>query len=236
MNEITVGIAAGRKYENYLNWILHGGNVKVIKLGFEEDNFDEINKCDGVILTGGEDVHPKFYNKPEYVSQYNLEDIDEARDEFELRILGHAEQQGLPLLGICRGLQIANVYFGGTLIPDIPSYGKPHHTKYEEGNDRHHQIMVMENSLLKDIAHVSKGEVNSAHHQSVDKEGRGLVISAQSEDGIIEAMERNDGKTDPFLLLVQWHPERMRDQLSPFSKNIRDRFLKACSQGMKITF
>ena len=97
-----------------------------------------------------------------------------------------------------------------------------------QGKDRYHQITVAEHSLLRDITHVLEGEVNSAHHQSVNKEGSGLVISAQSEDGIMEAMERKDGKADPFLLLVQWHPERMRDPLSPFSKNIGERFLKEC--------
>ena len=230
MKEITVGIAAGRKYENYHRWISRDGNVKVIQLDFAEDNVAEVNQCHGVLLTGGEDVHPRFYNKPEYVTQYDLDDINEERDEFELKILEKVQHQGLPLLGICRGLQITNVYFGGTLIPDIPSFGKPHHTKYEEGKDRYHQIEVTDGSLLKSMAGVSEGEINSAHHQSVDLVGKGLVGCAQSPDGIIEAMERKAvGKPEPFLLLVQWHPERMNDQQNPFSKNVRERFLKECS-------
>lgn len=225
MTEIVIGIAAGRKYENYLNWISKDTRVKVVKLGHEDQNFESIAQCDGVVLCGGEDVHPRYYHQKEYVGQYHLDDIDPLRDEFEMEILSYTQQNHLPLLGICRGLQITNVFFGGKLIPDIPSFGKPDHTKYKEGKDRYHTINVKKGSLLNSIAGVEVGEINSAHHQSVDTVGEGLVVNALSPDGIVEGLERTLKEGQSYLLLVQWHPERMIDQESVFSKNIRENFL-----------
>lgn len=227
MKKIVVGIAAGRKYENYLKWIMQTSDIEVINLSHSNNDFEVVNRCNGIVLSGGEDIHPRFYKKQEYVEKYHLDDIDEARDEFELKIISYTQQHQVPVLGVCRGLQIVNVFFGGTLIPDIPSFGKPDHTKYEEGKDRYHTINVVERTFLETITGVLKGEVNSAHHQSVDKVGNGLVVDAVSGDGIIEGMERKDRGAGPFLLLVQWHPERMTDRQSVFSKNIRDSFLKS---------
>ena len=227
MKRIVAGIAAGRKYENYFNWIAQISDIEIIKLDHGSGNFDSLKKCEGVVLSGGEDVHPRFYNKPEYVEKYNLDDLDEARDEFELKILSYAQQNQMPVLGICRGLQIANVFYGGTLVPDIPSFGKPDHTKYGEGRDRYHSIHVIKKSLLETIAGVGNGDVNSAHHQCVDRLGNGLIADAFSDDGIIEGIERKEINGNPFMLLVQWHPERMADRQSVFSKNIRDSFVKS---------
>jgi putative glutamine amidotransferase len=226
MKKIVVGIVAGRKYENYVKWIKQVPEVEIIKLSHPDNNAAFVRKCNGIVLTGGEDVHPSFYRKPEYTEQFHLDDFDIARDEFELEVLANVQHHQLPLLGICRGLQITNVFFGGTLLPDIPSFGKPDHTKYEEGRDRYHSVKTEKNSLLSSIAGES-GEVNSAHHQSVDLVGDGLMVNAISTDGIIEGVERKEKKRNPFLLLVQWHPERMVDQENPLSKNIRDTFIES---------
>jgi putative glutamine amidotransferase len=223
----VIGIAAGRRYENYLNWLRQDPDVKVIKLSHEDHNFDQLKQCDALVLSGGEDVHPRFYGKPEYVSQYHLDDLDEARDEFEMGALEFAGRHGMPVLGICRGLQLANAFFKGTLIPDIPSFGKPDHTKFGEGKDRYHAISVAAGTLLENITGANHGEVNSAHHQSVDSVAPGFVVNAVSADGIVEGLERQDAGHHSFILLVQWHPERMKDQASAFSKNIRERFLSS---------
>jgi putative glutamine amidotransferase len=227
VNEKTIiGITDCSKYPNYEKWILNEPGVAVVKLGHALNNFEEIKKCNAIVLTGGEDIHPRFYNRPEYLKFCEQDNIDERRDEFEWKVLEYTQQNQLPVLGICRGLQITNVFFGGTLIPDIPSAGKPDHSKIK-GVDRYHAVNIEASSLLKKIAGAGEGEVNSAHHQGADRVGEGLRVSAVSADGIVEGLEwqRTDGKS--FLLLVQWHPERMTNQESPLVKNIKLSFLKS---------
>lgn len=223
---MTIGVLDCSKYDAYANWIAMDAKVEVVKLGYALDNFSDIHKCDGILLTGGEDVHPKFYNKMEYLPLCHQYDMDERRDEFELKVIDYTQKNQLPLLGICRGLQITNVYFGGTLIPDIPTNGTPDHSKLND-TDRYHQINTNAGSQLFDIVGKEEGEVNSAHHQSADRIGTGLKVSATSSDGIIEALEREQPDGKSFLMLVQWHPERMIDQQSPFTKKIKQGFLES---------
>lgn len=224
-SKLVIGIADCGKYANYEKWMLEEPGVAVIRLGHKQNNFDEITKCDGILLTGGEDVHPKHYNRPELLTYCNQEDMDEERDALELRIMDYSQQHSVPVLGICRGMQIANVFFGGTLIPDIPSFGKSDHAKVN-GLDRYHLVEVQKNSLLASITGLREGEVNSAHHQGADRVGDGLAVNAVSEDGIVEGLERKDREGKSFLLLVQWHPERMRDQESALTKRVRSAFVE----------
>lgn len=220
---ITIGITDCSKFTNYERWITSEQGVDVIKLGYTDNNFKEIQKCDGIILSGGEDVHPRFYNRNEYLMYCH--EIDERRDDFEWKVLEYTEEKKLPLLGICRGLQMANVFFGGTLIPDIPAFGKFNHAKIHD-KDRNHTIQIDENSELRAIGGWDKGDVNSAHHQSADLIGKGLVANAMSPDGIIEGLERQNNEGKPYLMLVQWHPERMFDQHNPFAYNIKNSFIR----------
>lgn len=234
MKEVVIGITDCSKYPAYEKWIISEPGVKVIKLSYRANNLDDVQNCDGLLFTGGEDVHPRFYSKPEYLPMCDQKAIDEKRDEFEMNVMQYGLEEQLPLLGICRGLQIANVFYGGTLIPDIPSSGKSNHSKIEEGNDRYHPVLVDPNSLLKKIVGIERGEVNSAHHQSADIIGNGLVVNAISEDGVIEGLERKEPAGKPFLLLVQWHPERIRMPESVFSKNIKESFLAAVRDAGKV--
>ncbi len=226
MKKIVIGITDCSKYKNYEHWFHDDENVEVIKLSYHENNFDEIEKCNGIVFTGGEDVNPRLYNQPEFLMYCNPKDIDEKRDEFEWKIMQHTEENQRPLLGICRGLQFVNVFFGGTLVPDIAAFGKFNHSKFKGGADRIHNVEVDSNSLLYKIVGQHTGEINSAHHQSADMPGFGLVVNALSPDGIIEGMERKEPEVKSFLLLVQWHPERMADLEDIFSKNIKQNFLK----------
>ncbi len=225
MSKVIIGVTDCSKYDNYANWISKDEKVETIKLGYRLNNFDDIKKCHGIVLTGGEDVHPQFYNKPEYLELCYADDMDESRDEFELKVLAFTHENKIPLLGICRGLQIANVFFGGTLIPDIPTFGKFNHSK-REGNDTYHNINIDENSKLFEIIDSGTGEINSAHHQSADRVGKGLVANAFSMDGVIEGLERMDSSEKSYLSLVQWHPERMRDQENTLTANIKREFLE----------
>lgn len=226
MAKISIGVTDCSKYSSYAKWIVGESDVEAIRLGYKENNLHEIERCHGILLTGGEDVHPRFYNKLDYLPYCYATDIDEKRDEFEFQILKYAQEKSLPLLGICRGLQIANVFFGGTLIPDLPSFGKFNHSKVS-GYDLYHTVQVDSNSTLQKITHTTAGEVNSAHHQSAEVIGKGLVANAVSMEGVIEGLEWLHPERKPFLQLVQWHPERMRDQQSAFTKNVRMSFLEA---------
>jgi len=225
MKKITIGISEGSKHSNYENWIKDEPDVEIITLSYNKNNFSDIEKCDGIILSGGCDINPRLYNQPDFLTYVNPKDIDEKRDEFEWKIMQHTEETQKPLLGICRGLQFVNVYFGGTLVPDIPAFGKFNHGKFKEGEDREHLVDIDTNSALHKIIGEHSGTINSAHHQSVDMPGFGLVANALSPDGIIEGMERREPEGKSFIMLVQWHPERMANQESIFTKNIKHSFL-----------
>src|ERR1017187_1567836 len=233
MKNSIIGISEGTRYYNYEKWFHNEPGVMIIKLGYQLNNFDEIEKCNGIILSGGHDLNPRLYNQPEFLSYIDPKDIDERRDEFEWKILQHTEVNQKPLLGICRGLQFVNVYFGGTLVPDIPAFGKYNHSKLNAETDREHIVDIDPNSALFKVIGKEKGTVNSAHHQSVDMPGFGLVVNALSPDGIVEGMERRNPEGSSYLMLVQWHPERMADMESVFTKNIKQSFLDAVRQTVQ---
>lgn len=227
MKSLTIGLTDCSKYDLYNNWILnYHPEVKTLRLSWKDDSFSQINACHGIVLTGGEDVHPRFYHRPEWLQYCYAGDVSEERDELEWKVLEYSQNEELPVLGICRGLQIANVFFGGTLIPDIPTWGKFDHSKLPDDTDRYHIVKVDPASALFGLVQEKEGLINSNHHQSVGKVGNGLIVSALSEDGVVEALERRGA--GPYLSLVQWHPERMNDPESPFVKNIRRAFFEAC--------
>lgn len=230
--KITIGITdCGEKHPIYEKWILcQNDDIQIIKLGYKENNLDKISQCDGVLLTGGEDVHPRFYNKPENLALCNPDFIDEQRDEFEWQVCEYVFENKVPLLGICRGLQFANVFLGGTLIGDIPGIGKNNHSKYYESKDRYHQIAVVPDSDLAKIAGTTAGEINSAHHQSVDIPAETLAVNSLSEDGVVEGLEWKT-PNDHSLTLVQWHPERIEDFQNPFNNRIREVFIQAAERN-----
>ncbi|SEL58379.1 gamma-glutamyl-gamma-aminobutyrate hydrolase family protein [Parapedobacter koreensis] len=226
MSKLTIGMTDGRMYAGYAEWVAGvRDDVVIMPLSYTRDNLMDVNRCHGVVFTGGEDVHPSRYGKPEFLEYCVPADFDERRDEFELELMHQVQAKQLPVLGICRGLQLANVYFGGTLIPDIPTWGKFNHAKLPGGGERDHAIRVDPHSLLFAITGHKDGWVNSLHHQSADRIGEGLAAAALSDDGIVEALERKETGMDPFLLLVQWHPERMDDARNPFMGAIRERFI-----------
>jgi len=228
MNTITIGVTDCSKYDNYARWIqAYGKEIQILKLSEKVNNWQEAERCQGILFTGGEDVHPRYYHKPEYLKYCHLDDVNEERDDFEFRLMEYTERNHIPVLGICRGLQVYNVFMGGTLIPDIPSWGKPTHAKLHDGSDRYHRIKVVADSWLGSLTGQSLGEVNSNHHQSIDTVGKGLVVSAFSEDGIVEAIDRENLQGKGFMCMVQWHPERMDNQQSPFVHAIRETFINA---------
>jgi putative glutamine amidotransferase len=228
---MRIGITDCGKFENYRRWIAMEPGIEVVKLSFHDQNAAEVESCDGILFSGGEDVHPSLYGKPELVQEYGLKEIIPARDQFEYEVIEKALEGKKPVLGICRGMQLINVYLGGTLSPDIPTLSQSSAHGKISGQDQTHDIQVENLSMLHHISGREMGQVNSAHHQGVDKPAGNLKISAFGESSIIEAMEWKDPSNKSWLLLVQWHPERMQDPSSPFSGNLKHAFLKAVKTG-----
>lgn len=221
---IRIGITeTATNYAFYPEWIKGGNeNIEIVELSFTRGNVQDVNQCDGIVFSGGVDIHPGFH-----CSNYSLhypfapDEFSVKRDEFELSVLEKALGLKIPVLGICRGLQLINSYFGGSLNLDN---GELNATHKKDSKDKKHPVQVESKTLLHSIVKTTKGTINSAHHQSINKLGEGLKVSARAEDGIIEAIEYATPKSH-FLLAVQWHPERIEDTESPFSQNIREAFL-----------
>jgi putative glutamine amidotransferase len=155
----------------------------------------------GLLLLGGTDVNPKRYGE---TARPETDEPDDQRDEVELRLIDTAIERDIPILAICRGLQILNVYHGGTLIQHL-SPAEPHDMEMEDKATPVHEVAIEANTRLAQIAETNRWRVNSRHHQAAEKIGTHLRVSARAvEDGAIEALER-PGKR--FVLAVQWHPE-----------------------------
>jgi len=178
----------------------------------------------GIILSGGPDVHPRNYGEEPVEG---LEEIDEALDRFELQVAAIALQRRLPLLAICRGIQVLNVSLGGTLYQDIASQvpGSICHTPKIDKAVNTHKVRIEKKTRLYDIFGTKEIWVNGKHHQAVKDLAPGLVVSARAKDGVIEAVEHPES---PFVLGVQWHPEgTWRDD--PYSRKLFRALVEAAS-------
>jgi len=167
-----------------------------------------LEDLDGVLISGGTDVDPSRYGQ-EPVPE--TDKPDHARDEMEMKLLGQALERDLPVLGICRGLQLMNVYKGGTLVQHMK--GDPHRRvpPLKDASTPMHEIEVEAETKLAAIIGAGTHPVNSRHHQSIDKLAPGLRVSAiSSKDGVVEGVEVPDKQ---FAVGVQWHPEdQVRDE------------------------
>ena len=183
-----------------------GGDVRI--LNYQTDRpADVVKQVDGILLPGGDDVLPSLYGAQ---TQSHFEAAEPGRDDYELELARHAAEANVPLLAICRGIQVLNVARGGTLVQDIPTE-LPDAVSHEMRDTPFtiaHEVWISEGTLLHELLRDRlEGDVcpvNSRHHQAVQKVGKGLIVSATAPDGVIEAVE------DPakrFCLGVQWHPE-----------------------------
>ena len=170
-----------------------------------------LSAADGIVIGGGEDVHPALYGKPMYVELCGETDI--SRDSIETILIRHALQNAIPILGICRGQQIINAVEGGTLIPDLPTFN-PGPIQHRNKSDSAHQVIAEPGSWLAEMTGRDAFWVNSRHHQAVDDVSDNFTISAYSTDSIIESIEIRKDLDHPFAVAVQWHPENQYNLLS----------------------
>lgn len=214
------------KHGYYVQWLQRqDASIEIIRLDETDKNAHLLNQCDGLVLSGGVDIHPSIYRGPEKYPHAPKSWYRE-RDEFEMALFKKARDKDMPVLAVCRGLQLVNVVLGGTLIQDLGEAGdKTHEAGYE---DKRHAIAIAPQTLLHELVGSDKADINSAHHQAIDTLGKGLQPNARAADGTIEGIEWADKAGKPFLLGVQWHPERMFMLglgETPASRAIRDRFI-----------
>ncbi|HUS90264.1 MAG TPA: gamma-glutamyl-gamma-aminobutyrate hydrolase family protein [Phycisphaerae bacterium] len=216
-----VGITIGRRHEAtgpgpgkspvagtqaaYTQAVIRAGGAPVLLPWSDEPEViaSVVERIDALLLSGGGDVHPEHYGAPPHRAESHQ---DAVRDRMEFRAIREALGRGLPMLGICRGIQTLNVAFGGTLVQDIPDQlpaAGRHHTIGED-HAPDHEIDVEPGSLLAEVLGATSAVVNSRHHQAVRDVGDGLRVNCRSRDGIIEGLESAEGLA---VLAVQCHPE-----------------------------
>ena len=177
---------------------------------------------DGVVLAGGLDVEPARYGRAR-LPEGHVEP-DPERDETDFAVFEKARRESLPTLGICRGLQVINVALGGTLVQDIPTErpsGIVHLVPGKDDERRDHPVRVISGTRIASIAGGPEIQVNSRHHQAIEKVGAGLKVAAVAPDGLVEAIE-SDG---PWLVAVQWHPENLPED--PATRRLFAEFARA---------
>ena len=182
-----------------------------------------LNGVAGLVVTGGEDVAPARYDEPAHPTV----ETHEGRDESEIALIRQARRRRLPTLAICRGIQLVNVAFGGSLVQDIPSQC-PNAINHDPGGNRDarvHEVIVESNSRL---AHALGGDrltTNSFHHQALARVSHDLCVTARATDGIIEGAESADANW--WMLAVQWHPEELTNTPEAWDRNLFTAFAEA---------
>jgi len=202
-----IAIAPCRKMPDYVESVrLAGGDPW--ELGHAADPVETVvSSCAGLLLTGGADLAPERYGEARHST---VVDVDAARDEYEIALVRAALAAGLPVLAICRGLQVMNVAAGGSLIQDIPSQvgtAVPHQVSDPKDVIAHDVTIVAGSRLAGMMGEAAAGgrlAVNSRHHQSVRRIADGFVVTSVAPDGVIEALEQPQAR---FCVGVQWHPE-----------------------------
>ena len=216
-------------YQNYVRWIRYGDSTAV-HYDMYHLEYDSalalLAQCDGLLLTGGTDIYPGRYGKDGDTARCWKPDF--KRDTLEAALLREALRLGMPVMGICRGLQMINVELGGTLYIDLPEdLGTKVVHRVEDSYAARHAVIPVEGGMLQEMTGVAADTVNSAHHQGIEVLAGGLTALAFSDDGLAESITLTD--TAHYLLGVQWHPERM-DYRSPLSGPLARKFLQEAAK------
>ena len=205
-----IAITTCSRLEDYKQAILHaGGDVHIVESTMSVT--EALNGMDGLLLTGGDDIAPTRYGEEKHPA---VKVVAPERDEFEIALVREARKRDLPILAICRGVQVLNVAAGGSLVQDIPTQvtGALEHKQTvppHQPFDLAHEVWLEKDSLLtklmrERLSDADSVEVNSRHHQAVKTLAHGFEVSATAPDGVIEAIEDPAAR---FCLGVQWHPE-----------------------------
>ena len=233
---MLIGLAAGRNQDRatvthteYTDAIASSGASPVLIPSTRDTAaLDRVlGALDGLVLTGGGDVDPSRYGAARIPACGPADDI---RDESEFYLCREAIRRRIPLLGICRGLQVMNTALGGTLYQDIgEEYGSEiEHKRMDLRAEAVHEVFVSEGTLLRDILRRKSLGVNSRHHQAIRRLADGLIISARAGDGIPECVELPGGV---FTLAVQWHPESLLANGIDGAREIFEAFISACEKN-----
>ena len=211
---------------DYSKSVIDGGGIPFILPNHPDEEIikEQIKVMDGLLLSGGGDLDPFLYGED---CLENVGGISPERDSFEMKILSEFLKTGKPTLGICRGLQLINVYYGGSLYQDtgyIDRKIKINHSHIKLPDLPVHHIEIEKGNLLYDIFG-ERARVNSSHHQMIRRLGDGLTAIAASPDGVIEAFQ---DKSHNFFYGVQWHPEMMAARGNENMKKIFSAFVEAC--------
>lgn len=193
-------------YRDYVDAIIMAGGIPFLLplIKNRDDVKCLLERMDGLLLTGGDDVPPARYGEERREKTYC---VHADKDVFDNLLLQLALEKQKPILALCYGAQLINVAYGGSLIQDVPSEVKTAIShKPAKGEKCSHSVSIEKNTLLHKIIGADALDTNSAHHQAVKRLGKGLKATARASDGIIEAFECEGY---PFLVAVQWHPERL---------------------------
>ena len=204
----TIGVTPCHSLPDYLESIRRAGGEPRVLDPVKDEPASTIAALDGLVLTGGTDIDPGRYGEE---PRGLLSNVDKGRDEYEFAVVLAARDARLPVLGICRGLQVVNVALGGSLVQDIATElpGSVEHSVPTPQHAIAHEVWVIKGSLLASLmqeqsAGADSFDVNSRHHQAVKRLAQGFEVTATAPDGIVEAIECAKGI---FCLGVQWHPE-----------------------------
>lgn len=212
----------------YVKAVENAGGVPVIVPLYNniQNIISLLEALDGIVLSGGADISSIIYGQR---PSGRLKTITPLRDKQEIEMVNHIiKHRNMPVLGICRGMQILNIAYGGSLYQDLESAGFSCHllNMYPRSHETH-TVAPCESSVLYEIFGNAEIGVNSFHHQAVENVGNGLKVAALSEDNIVEALE--NCREDKFIIGIQWHPEELSDDTK--QQEIFKAFIDSCKKN-----
>jgi putative glutamine amidotransferase len=232
MFQPLIGITTYGRNENqafslpaaYIDAIRRAGGIPVLLPPGEPHLSQLLGRLDGLILAGGGDIDPAFYNGRLHETIYML---DPERDHSELTLVQHVVAAAMPTLGICRGAQVINVALGGTLIEHLPDeVGDDVAHRLPPSRPARHPVAITPDSRLAEVLAADQVDVASWHHQAIRHAAPGLTIVAQAADGTVEAAEMSG---HPWLVAIQWHPELSAAD-DPTQQRLFDALVEAARQ------